>query len=54
MHKYNLYMNRYTTIRVSKETHSLLLNEGTVADSIDSVIKKLIVNQHMQKEQMDK
>lgn len=38
-------MIKYTTIRVSKETHNLLLNEGTVADSIDSVIRKLIFKQ---------
>lgn len=36
-------MTKYTTIRVSKETHNLLLNEETVADSIDSVIRKLIL-----------
>ena len=41
----NLYMNQYTTIRVSKETHNLLLTQGTVADSLDSVIKKLILKQ---------
>jgi hypothetical protein len=38
-------MNQYTTIRVSKETHNLLLTQGTVADSLDSVIKKLILKQ---------
>ena len=45
MHLHKLYMTEYTTIRVSKETHSLLLNEGTVADSIDSVIRKLMLKQ---------
>jgi hypothetical protein len=36
---------KYTTIRVSKETHTLLLDQGTVADSLDSVIRKLILKQ---------
>lgn len=38
-------MSKYTTIRVSKETHELLLGQGTVADSLDSVIKKLILKE---------
>jgi predicted DNA-binding transcriptional regulator len=45
MYNYNLYMTKYTTIRVSKETHELLLNQGTVRDSLDSVIQKLILKE---------
>lgn len=36
-------MSNYTTIRIKKETHQLLLTQGTVKDSLDSVIRNLII-----------
>ena len=46
-----LYMSKYTTIRLKKETHDLLLTQGTVADSFDSVIRKLVLkNKEKEKE----
>lgn len=37
--------SKYTTVRVSKETHELLLGQGTVRDSLDSVIRNLILKE---------
>ena len=33
---------KYTTIRITKETHNLLANRGTMNDDFDSVIRKLL------------
>jgi hypothetical protein len=41
-------------IRVSIRTYEELANQGTLKDSFDSVIRKLIQNQQIQKEQNDK
>jgi len=42
------------TIRISEETYQELANKGTLSETFDSVIKKLIVNQHTQKDQSEK
>ena len=44
----------WKTIRVSEKTYNTLAKQGDLSETFDSVITKLIVNQHMQKEQMDK
>ena len=44
--------SKYTSIRVTRETHNLLLTQGTVADSLDSVIKKLVLNQPTKKQEI--
>ena len=41
-------------IRVSISTYEELANQGTLNDSFDSVIRKLIQNQQTQKEQNEK
>jgi len=41
-------MSNYTTIRIKKETHQLLLTQGTVKDSLDSVIRNLIIEKQNQ------
>jgi predicted CopG family antitoxin len=33
------------TIKVSKETYDILAKQGTVADTFEDVIKKLLLNQ---------
>ena len=44
----------WKTIRVSEKTYKTLAEQGDLSETFDSVITKLIVNQHTQKEQMDK
>ncbi len=36
---------KYTTIRITTETHDLLADQGNMKDSYDTVIKRLIENQ---------
>ena len=45
---------KYKNIRISEETYQELADQGNLQDSFDSVIKKLIVNQHRQNEQIAK
>lgn len=45
--------NQYKTIRITKETHNLLASKGTLHDSYDTVIQKLIKNQRVQENLYD-
>lgn len=52
-HVIKITLSTGKTIRVSEETYQELANKGTLSETFDSVIKKLIVSQqHTQKEQI--
>jgi len=42
----------WKTVRVSEKTYKALAKQGDLSETFDSVITKLIVNQHTQKEQI--
>jgi len=48
----NITLPTGKTIRISEDTDQELSSQGTLSETFDSVIRKLIVKQHTQKEQI--